>query len=216
MAEACDVSTDRNCIGEVGTSSFNGPFYYAVSENGIGGFTTNSNGQTNFYTDAQPAIWYFYGSGPTNSDCSQTTASAQTYQDESTGSPVLLSCGSNLASMVASPAACTTTNNEIIHMVTTTCPTSVALTFPSSSKVTLPTGKTLAAADYSTAGANLAQSNVTATSPSAVSVPTPTQGGLTYLSIQNPTTGTIIGVAEFTHTYVTITPPMCGAHPCQT
>ncbi len=193
----CDVSTDSNCIADIGNAGFSNG---ALTENGISSFNTNSNGAANFYTDAQPAIWYFYANGPTNSDCTSTQASYTTLQDSGTGSLVPLTCGSGIAAMIATPASC-----EYIETpdgsVTNTCPAAVTLTFPSYGTATLPTSTELAVANFDTDGNNLAQSSVTASSTTSVSVPVPATIGTTYLAVYDPTTNQILGSAPFAFFY---------------
>jgi hypothetical protein len=196
LASVCTPSDDANCIAEVG-----GPFLYAATQNAISAFATDSNGRANFYTNAQPAIWKFYASGPDQTDCSSTSASAQTYQDEPDGSPVLLSCGSSTASMIASPSSCITTVDQYGGFIKSTCPDTVALSFPvtSATPMALPIKTSLTVVNYSETGTNLFQETVTASSTSSINVPTPVGTGLNYIAIQNPSTGDILGVSEFTN-----------------
>jgi hypothetical protein len=201
---SCDVTTDTNCIPNVGDVGIG---YGALTENNINAFTTNDYGQANFYTDAQPGVWRFYASGPTNSNCPSTSASFETLQNSSDGSTVGLVCGSNPAGMVATPSSC------YVHEgspYTNTCTGSVTLTFPPpiSSTNSLPVATALSATNYDSSGDNVAQASVTAASSTSVVVPMPTAAGTSYLVVQD-VSGNVIGEAEFTRTVIPVPPKTC-------
>lgn len=196
LASVCSPASDPNCIAEVG-----GPYLYANTQNAISAFTTDNNGRANFFTNAQPAIWKFDAKGPSQSGCSSVNASNQTYQGEPTGSIVALTCGSNTASMMASPSSCITKIDQYGGFISSTCPATVTLSFPVtvSTPVALPLNTSLTAANYSTTGTNLAQASVTASTANSINVPVPTTTGLTYLAVQDASTGAILGVSQFTY-----------------
>jgi len=207
----CDI-TNQNCIPNVGDDNDVVNGNEALNQNEIPAFTTNDYGQANFYTDAQSAIWTFYGNGLTNSNCVSTYASFITLENSGDGSQVLLRCGSNPASMIATPSDCMINYN--VKPPINTCTDTISLSFPPpiSSTNTLPVGAAMVAANYDSSGDSLAQSSVTASTTTSIVVPTPTTVGTTYLVVQDAT-GNVIGASEFTRTVAAIpksTPPKGG------
>ena len=205
----CDVTSDSNCIPNVGDVIDVGNGNGALNQNKINAFATDGTyGQANFYTDAQPAIWTFYANGPNNSNCVSTSASFITLENSGDGSTVQLRCGSNAAYMVATPSGCVINVNTGVN----TCPAYVTLTYPPpvDSSESLPVATALTAANYSTAGANLAQSSVTASTTTSIVVPAPTTYGTTYLVVQD-SSGNVIGASEFTIYFTPLKVNRCGS-----
>ena len=205
LNQYCDPSTDPYCIAQVyPPGGGNYDQYGAFYQNAIPSFSTDSHGQANFYTNAQPAAWNLYAQGPQNDNCSSTSASFLTDATVPFVTQVELSCGSFSAEMIATPESCET--GFINEMPVDTCPATVTLTFPQSESgtVQLPTGRSLTEAMYDTSGSNLGQSSVTALSQASVNVPTPLSAGTTYLAVRDPATNQILGVAEFTVNVVNV------------
>lgn len=205
LNQYCDPTTDQYCIAQVyppdgGNYDLEGAFY----ENAINSFSTDSNGNANFFTDAQPDVWNLYAKGPQNNDCASTSASFLTVGTAPYLTQAVMTCGSFTAAMIATPNSCET--GFINEHPVDTCPATITLTFPPSDSgaVQLPTGRSLTEAMYDTSGSNLGQSSVTAASPVSVSVPTPMAGGTTYLAVRDPSTSQILGVAEFTVNIVNV------------
>lgn len=197
----CDITQDPSCIADVGNASI-----YALTENGIGTFNTNSSGQAYFGTDAIGAEWNFYATDNNSSQCTNGTASTTTLTGLSTGAPVTLTCDQNDAEMVATPGACTVNAGTGLN----TCPASVTLTFPPAiaASHSLPLNTALTEVDYNSSGTNLAQSSVSTALTASIVVPTPTTYGTTYLTVYNAA-GSLIGVSEFTRNYIAPPPPRC-------
>lgn len=202
--------TDTNCIPNVDD--------YSDQVNGNGALNQNmmttpittdgTYGQANFYTNAQPAVWTFYASGPTNSNCVSTSAKFITLENSGDGSLVPLRCGSNAAYMVASPSGCVINANTGVN----TCPSYVTLTFPPpvDSSESLPVATALIAANYDSSGSNLAQSSVTASTTTSITVPAPTTYGTTYLTVQD-SSGNVVGASEFTIYFTPLKVNRCGS-----
>jgi hypothetical protein len=190
VALYCSPASDTNCVADIGN-----PSPYALTQNGANPFNTGSNGEADFFSDAISADWYFYAKDNGSSVCNGGTASTQTVAGHSSGSNVTLTCWQNLSEMIATPSSCNRYTNG-----TTDCPTTVTLSFPptDSTSTSLPTATALAAVNYNSTGDNVAQNSVTASTTTSVAVPTPTTTGNTYLAVTDPTTGQVIGVAEFT------------------
>ena len=193
---ACSPATDSACVMEVG-----GPYLYAVTQNKIGAFNTNSYGQANFGTDAIGDEWNFYATDNGSTQCNEGSASNTTLQGGSSGEPVNLSCNMYDADMVATPSSC----------APNACPTTITLTYPPpiSSNYTLPLNTELTAAVFNNTGANLRQSNVQAATTTSVVVPTPTAYGTTYLGVYNAA-GSLIGASEFA---ILSPPETCNSQP---
>ncbi len=207
----CDPATDFSCVAEIGS----GTSPYAISQSAISAFDTDSSGLAEFGTDAYLATWDFYAQDTGSSQCAGGSASITIY-DFLGGGQVPLTCGQNDASMISNPGSCRVEPGYTVGNVwippTDTCTASITLSFPSpiSSSYVLPLNTPLVSADYSSAGDNLAQNSVEASTTASVVVPTPTTYGTTYLAVSNAS-GNVIGVAEFTRTYVA--PP---TNPCLT
>ena len=200
LGGACNVLTDTSCVPEIGS-----PSVYAVTENGISSFNTDSNGKANFGTDAFSVSWNFYATDNNSSQCNGGSASITTGAGLSTGSFVSLTCGQNDADMVATPASCII--DEQVRPYTSTCPSTITLTFPppASSRYSLPLNTELAASTYDDAGAYNGQSSAQASTATSIVVPRPTVNGTSYITVNDAATGKIYGVAEFTT--IVIFPP---------
>lgn len=211
LAYYCVPANDSSCIADIGNAS-----PYAITQNEISAFNTNGSGLANFATDAIGAEWYFYATDNGSSQCNGGAALLTTITGESSGAIVTLTCGSNAADMVATPSGCA--DDHSVEPPTSDCPASVTLTFPPpvSSSESLPVATALTTANYDSSGDNLAQNSVTASTTTSVVVPTPTTYGTTYLGVYN-SSGSLIGVSEFTRTYI---PPAshgtsgCTKSPC--
>ncbi len=203
LSNACNVLVDSNCIAAIGT-----PTPDAVYINGINSFNTNSNGQADFGTDAVRVSWTFYAVDNGSSQCNNGTATTVTNAGLSTGSEVSLTCGQNDSDMVATPATCTI--NETVTPYQSTCPTNITLTFPppASSSYSLPLNTQLASAVYTDTGNYSSQSSAMPTNSTSIIVPRPTLGGTAYIAVNDPATGKVYGVAEFTT--IVVFPPNSG------
>ena len=208
LGSACDVSTDTNCIPEVGSTS-----PYAVMENGIQAFNTNSNGLANFGTDAFSASWNFYASDNNSSQCNGGSASTTTASGVSTGSMVSLTCGQNDADMISTPSSCII--NETVTPYTSTCPSTITLNFPppASSEYSLPLNTALVSSLYDNTGSYSGQNSVSATTSTSIVVPRPDQNGTAYIAVNDPSTGKVYGVAEFST--IVVFPPTSPPPPHQ-
>lgn len=189
----CNPTTDTACIADVGSN------LYALTQNGIPAFNTNSNGFANFATDAIGALWYFTATDNNSTQCPNGSSLLTTYTGQSTGAVTELACNQNVTEMIATPNSCSSGPGATTNL----CPASVTLSFQSGTTSTdpLPTATTLTEVNYDSSGDNLAQSSVVASSTVTVTVPTPTIYGTSYLVVQDAS-GNIYGVAEFTVTYV--------------
>lgn len=204
---ACDVATDTTCIPQVyGPHNPSG----LLTENAISAFTTDKYGNAIFHTNAEGASWAFFGddkSDSTNTNyCSTSFATNTTMPNQQSGFPVVLQCGANAETLIASPSACGIIwvyNSKLqFYQEENTCPSSLALTVPSAlaSSNPLPTNMPLVQADVTNTGANVEQSSVSTSSTTTISVPVPSTQGTTYVVVANPQSNQLIGIAPFTYT----------------
>lgn len=204
----CDPTNDSDCIAQVG-----GPYQAAIPQNQINSFKTNGSGLAYFATDAQAAKWFFEANGPSGTYCPATNATATTLRYSSTGTLVSLECGANTATMLATPSSCII--DQSVSPAVYTCGGNITLSIASedSSSYSLPQNESLVAASFNDSGTNVTQTEVTATDASSVTVAMPTTAGIHYVTIIDPATNLVVGVAEFDVVYTpasTCTAVNCG------